>query len=388
MNMKRLLTYAAIAVMFLLILTPIAGAMAGNAEDVKQGQGNKDGKDGQERAQNMRRAAEKNCFGQFTEDNGTIDGRFVQFDYNETTGVITDYKIYSGSSYLKIFDMIQVENLSNIETHLSGAVFWLNGSNAKIILHNNPTAVMQVVNPYGDEPFTVIYDVADSIEITEDQESNARRYTLTMNDFEVYINTPNDSSMIDDEIKVHSNGTGHSLFMTIPGYGNQSKEHQRKVADGAMNGKIGGEMEIVGSGENAVSHKVAYRQNLNMQVKSMEKNRMRLRVESQEHNGTRMMVRFEKEALNLEQNKVQVKLDGEKMEKATFEKVMEGGEKAKYSVQEGENGIVEVCMNVPSFSEHEITIQKAEKETPGFITPVLLTTSAIAVGIYAVKKRK
>lgn len=382
--------FSIVAVVFLLTVTLASVALA------QQGEQGKD-KGMQERAQNMARAANKNWFGQFTMENSTVEGRFVRFAYNNTNGTMSNFQVYNGESYITVFDQVTLENFEHTNTSINGAVFMMNGTNVKIMIHNNPRAIMQIVNPYDDTPLKINYTVNEDISVNEGidvigdgNHPSAYAYRLTAEGFNGVINTPLNTTLEENVITVDGEGwneTSHSMFMSKPSFTEVPKRHQNQVQNAVMNGTIGSEMEVVGKGEGHVSHEVRYRQNLQVQVQKMEEKKMRVRVQSEDPNGTCVMLRVEKQSLNLEENKIQLKLDGEKVEKTSLQKVLEGGEQAQYSVQEQENGMMEIAVNVPHFSEHEITVESAS-ETPGYTLPLLLTAVGVVGVIWAVRKKR
>ncbi len=386
MDNKMIKVLSIVAVTFLLIvsLASVALAQQGNADQQGKGKGQ------QERAQNMAKAAERNWFGQFTLKNGTVEGRFVKFDYDNGTGTISNYQIYAGESYITVFDQVTLEDFEHTETSINGAVFMMNGTHVKIMIHNNPRAIMQVVNPYDDTSIGVNYTVNENVEISEENRSIAIKYKLTAEGLNGVINTPLNTTLEENVITVDGeswNETSHSMFMSKPVYTGIPQKHQNQVQNAVMNKTIGAEMEVVGKGEGHVSHEVKYRQNLQMQLQKMEEKKLRVRVQSEDPNGTCVMLRVEKQSLNLDKNQVKLKLDGEKVKETSLEKVLQGGDQARYSVQEQENGMLEIAVNVPHFSEHEITVE-GESSTPGYTLPLLMAAVIGVAGLWTIKRRK
>lgn len=383
--MNKWIKYLSVLMVGLFVLVPVASAIgqSGPGSDQKPGF-----------VQNMERAEEKNCFGQFTDENGSVDGRFVNFEYDADAGMITDYKVYDGTSYVDVFDSVEIHNFTLKDAQQHGAVFWMNGTHSKLIVHNNPTAIMQMVNPYDDEPINISYTVSDDIVISEGDTGAARAYELesSTSDLVGYINTPLNATLEGNVITVEGESTmentSHSMFMTTPGYTGQKEGRQEQMEEAIQNRKLGGEVEVIGDGENHVSHKVQYRQNLDIQVNAMEENRLRIGVQSEEPNGTSVTVRMNKEAMDMKKSQVGVEIDDKRAQKADLEDVLQGGEEAKYNVEERSNGILEITTNIPSFSEHEISIVKTVEETPGFVVPITLGVLAVSAIVWTVKNKK
>ena len=389
-RLVKILSVVVIAFLLTISLTSVALAQQGNGN--QQGKGDNQ----QERAQNMARAANKNWFGEFTMENGTVDGQFVRFNFDNTTGTISDYEVYTGESYVTVFDQITIENFIHDGTNISGAIFSMMGTHVKIMIHNNPRSIMQIVNPYDDTPLKINYTVNEDIEVHEGidvigdgSHRSSFTYRLIGDDFSGVINTPLNATLEDNVITVDGEGwneTSHSMFMNKPRFIDVPKTHQNRVQNAVMNRTVGAEIEVVGKGNGHVSHEVQYRQNLEMQVMNMEEKKLRVRVQSEDPNGTCVMLRVEKQSLNLDKNQVQLKLDGEKVKETSLEKVLQSGDQARYSVQEQEDGMLEIAVNVPHFSEHEITVE-SESATPGYTLPMLLTAVGGIAIIWTIRKR-
>jgi len=383
-KMNRWIKYLSILMVGLFVLVPVASAV-GQGPGANQKPGF---------VQNMERAEEKNCFGQFKDENGSVEGRFVKFNYDAEAGMISDYQVYDGTSYISVFEHVEIHNFTLDEVQQHGAVFWMNGTHSRMMVHNNPTSIIQITNPYDDEPLNISYTVTDQITISEGDTGAARTYTLEAKsgDFVGYINTPLNTTLEGSVINVEGDdsmeNSGHSLFITKPGYTGQREVVKEQLQQAIKERKIGGEVEVIGDGENHVSHKVQYRQNLEMHVSSMEKNKMRIRVQSEDPNGTCVTIRVNEEAMKMTKEQVRVKMDGEKVQKADLDEVLKGGDEAKYNVQKRENGVLEITTNIPSFSEHEISIVKAEDEAPGFVVPITLGVLLVTAIVWTVKKKK
>lgn len=308
----------------------------------------------------MKKAEKMKMFGKFTMDGNNVSGRFVRFVFNE--GIIEDLEVYDGDDYVKVFESIQVENFTPVEVHIEGALFWVNGTNAKIRIHNNPSAVLQIINHHSGDGFKVTYIIAENITINAHNNS-ARTYTLEIGNIEGYIITPFDTVLKNNTVTVETekiNSTGHSLFMVIPEYIGKGMAYRAKIARGIMDNKISGEIEIVGNRKTHAIHKITYRAGLEFEVKEMEKNRVRIKVRSDQHEGTCIIIRIGRDSLEMDRKNTVVKLDGKNIKRTTLDDVLLGGNEAKYSIYEGGNDVIEVAMYIPSFSEREVTVEKSD----------------------------
>jgi len=100
------------------------------------------------------------------------------------------------------------------------------------------------------------------------------------------------------------------------------------------------------------------------------------------------MLRIEKQSLDLEIDQIRLEVDGEKAEKTSLEEVLETGEDVKYNIQEREDGILEIIVNMPYFSEREITIE-AESRLSRYTLPILIIiVLAMILVILSIKRRK
>ncbi len=376
--MKR---FTILAVVILLITSLAISSGAQHHSDTRE-----------RKMQNMSRAEEKNCFGTFSAEDGTVEGRFVSFDHDDENGTISDFEIYTGESYVKVFDRVMIQDFNHIETNISGAVFTMNGSDSRIMIHNNPRTIMQVNNPYTDTPFMIDYEVSDEIDIEETGETRpySIKYRLSDDRFEGVINTPLNTTLDNDTITVdgenHSE-TAHSLFMNKPTYTGEESARQEQLRNGIAEEIIGAEIDIIGRGAAHVSHQVRYRENVHLQIISMEQERLRIRVQSEDPQGTSLMIRIEKDSLELEADQIRLELDGEEGERGSLQEVLEAEDDLRYEVQERDDGILEIVVNVPSFSEREIVIE-GETRLPGFTLPILLLVFAVTTIVWSFKKNR
>lgn len=378
--MKKRLTILAVVLLLMTSLT-ITG-YAQPSQDARE-----------RKMQNMSRAEEMNWFGRFDLKEDRVEGRFVTFDYDNANGTISDFQIFTGDSFIQIFDQVVLEDFDHVETYVSGAVFMMNGTEVRVTIHNNPRTIIQVSNPYSDVPFKVDYMVNGDIDITETASSRpySIKYRLTMDDIEGVINTPLNATLDDNVITVDGQGhheTAHSLFMNKPNYTGEEDGRQQQIQDGIAEERIGAELDIVGEGEGNISHQVKYRESLHMRIIFMEQQRLRIRIQSEEPNGTCIMLRIEKQSLDLEIDQIRLEVDGEKAEKTSLEEVLETGEDVKYNIQEREDGILEIIVNMPYFSEREITIE-AESRLSRYTLPILIIiVLAMILVILSIKRRK
>ena len=315
-------------------------------------------------------------FGVFSEELPVIEGRFVSFSFED--GSVYNYTIINEAEEL-IFNSIIIEGfVPESEPKMDGAVFRMNGTDSDIWIHNNPHGMLQVTTSEHEAFIVITAELADDLSLIK----------LTNGTYEIEgLSVPaylrigaagidiNGSTVI-----VDISGNGHFMFTSISGKSCGSSEYRYKYTMALMNGSIDSELHIVSSKGETLMQKFEYRGMVQMKVRSLEKNRIRIIVESEEHKGKVVGINVDKDTLNAKNSKeIAVMLDGEGMKKASgVEEVLGAeGDEGVYWIVESPEGM-QALIYVPSFSEHEITL-----ENTGEIESAVLLLSNLATILIA-----
>lgn len=345
---------------------------------------------------------------QFMKEGGTSYGHYATYTFDES-GEIRDFMI-SGDA---IFDSVNISDFDYSYESLQGAVARYVGTSSLFLLHDNPTAALQV-KVMADK--TVTFDLAEDVEMEkmEDSANDTISIKITKANFEGYLiicrdflAEDSDMSGLDaeitgDTITVELVENSQVMFRATPmepeyfqtqyQYSDgMSYMHQRINQEVAL-GRVGAELTIRNQGDTAclLNHTP-----VNMQINDATQNRVVIGVQSEMKEGQVVTINLDGETIDLTNpDRIRLRYDGVALERAgNIDELFAGGNRALcYLLQEDDT--VSMAVYIPEFSEHEIIIDLEEAETleedepieeedenaatPGFGAAIALGTLAIA----------
>ena len=307
---------------------------------------------------------------QFIKEGGTSYGHYVTYTFNES-GEIRDFTI-SGDM---IFNLIRISDFDYSYESLQGAVARYVGTSSLFLLHDNPTAAMQV-KALADK--TVIFALVEVVEAEkmEDSANNTISIKLTKANFEGYLilcrdflAEDSDMSGLDVEITdgtitVELVGNSQVMFRATPmepqyfqtqyNYSERmSYMHQRMNQEIAL-GRVGAELTIRDRGNTSclLNHTP-----VNLHVREAIQNRVVIGVESEMEEGQVVTINLDGETIDLTNpERIRLRYDGVVLERArNIDELFAGGNRPLcYLLQD--NDTVSMAVYIPEFSEHEIII--------------------------------
>jgi|GEM_PF-3473427 len=297
-------------------------------------------------------------FGWINYTNGHADGRFVNFALNEQTGEISNYtlKVYQrdGSVVdMHVFERITVSNFEKKEIRVMGAILMIQGSNAMIIIHDNPAGVIQHIVYNNTTSVTVNYTLGSDFYATNTYKNHtygnlawimSASYNITGS-----IISGRNLSVEPNIVSVELYNSQSSFRMhALHRYGMPRLDENYGL------GKVGADVFLTEQNGFMLDDIVPYRADIGVNVQEMAQNRIRLRI-SGEGEGTVFAVMLENTEMNAE--RLQVKFDGENAQKVSIEEIFGSSDgEPKYTVTTDDYGNNVLYVYVPHFSEHELEI--------------------------------
>ncbi|MCL7410404.1 MAG: hypothetical protein M8350_01125 [Methanosarcinaceae archaeon] len=314
---------------------------------------------------------------QFMNEGGTSYGHYVTYTFDES-GEIRDFAI-SGDA---IFDSAKVSDFDYSYESLQGAIARYVGTSSMFLLHDNPTATLQV-KAMADK--TVTFDLAEGVEaeMIEDSANNTTSIKITKNNFEGYLiicrdflaqNTDMsglDADITDGTITVKLVENSQVMFRATPmepQYFQTQYQYSRDVSymhqimnQEVARGRVGAELTIRDRGNTSclLNHTP-----VNLQIREAIQNRVVLRVESEMKEGQVVTINLDGETIDLNNpDRIRLRYDGVALERArNIDELFAGGNRPLcYLLQD--NDTVSMAVYIPEFSEHEIIIDVEEVET-------------------------
>jgi len=235
----------------------------------------------------------------FMHSAGNVFGHYVTFNIDNNSGMVTDY----GISGITIFNSIKVDGFNFKESRTNGAVTTIMGKDGSVVLelHDNPASVLQIKTR---KPSNISFELAESVNASK--ENNTIR--IEVNNLTAFIAATNADSIdiAGREIKIGSS-SGNIIFRAVP-VNMPMAGMPRKLMIEMMKNRAGAE---ISAGEYGKMSIINYSDNISMDVRSIQRNRMRFTVNSPDHGGKFIMMNLDNSTLTWnEGQKIHVYLDG------------------------------------------------------------------------------
>ncbi|WP_096204380.1 hypothetical protein [Candidatus Methanoperedens nitratireducens] len=390
--MKRLIKITAFLLVVIMLAVPVLGQMGGGmmgggtdggmgsgmmGSDMMRGKA----KDMMIRGNEMRGTQGMMGMG-FMHSQGSSYGNYVTFSVDNNTGAVMDYGIVG----VTIFDSIKVAGFDFKESTTMGALTRIinRDGSAVIQLHDNPAAVINIGTKASA---TITFDLADGVNASK--EDNIVR--IEAGNLTAFIASTNATSIniAGGEIRIGS-VRGNAVFRAIPVNMPADGMHRRFMGE-MMRNRAGAEVSVGVSDKYSITN---YSEGMNVMIRSMDRNRMRMTVNSTDPSGKFMMMNLDNSSMMWNPGqRVRLYLDNKPMRQVmTAEELYDAKESSFWLTMPGGNRM-QAMMYIANFSERVVDVVVEEESTPAptsteapVKTPVLTSTPAapgfeIALGL-------
>ncbi len=354
----------------------------------------------------------------FTEENTIIKGTFVSFEFNKTTGNITNYTLTAGEKgprSVRVFTTVTIENFSTPEmgeaqTRTMGAVFKAFAGNASIKAIDNPVGHLNVAN----KGFVVMDDIS-AVEVSRplpapNQEArNTINFTLdpSLNagikevrpDGSVAINITGEQfrgflivsagsvEIAGDLITVKLVGPESVHFHGLPLFSMAPSEaaFEERMAEQAVRGRLAARIELRPEAAGQVQMvDASFRRSFQVTMQAAVENKLSLQLTSDEAQGAIVVLEISGELIQLDRQ-LRVYLDGKQVVQSpsldlVIEAISQGNaQPAVYLLKTPES--LKLSVYIPHFSTRTLTVEAVSGE---FLGAGLLTNSTFWVLLGAV----
>ncbi|MFZ3166556.1 MAG: hypothetical protein WA130_02995 [Candidatus Methanoperedens sp.] len=348
---KVIMSLLAITLLALPVFGQVGGGMMGNGVT---GGGMMGGKasDMMNRGQEMR--SQQGMMGMgFMHSGGNSYGNYVTFSVDNNTGVVMDY----GISGITVFDSIKISNFNFKDSATLGALTRIINKDGSVImqLHDNPAAVINIQTKAAT---TITFDLADGVKASkEDNVVKIEAGNLT-----AFIASTNATSVdiTGGEVRIDLS-RGNAIFRAVPVNMPIDGMNQKFMGE-MMRNRAGAEVSIGLSDKYSI---VNYSENMNVMIKSMDRNRMTMNINSTDPSGKFIMMNLDNSSLMWNQRqKVNFYLDNKPMRQVmTADDLYTARESSFWLTMYGGNRM-EAMMYIANFSEHVVDIAVEEEATP------------------------
>lgn len=365
---------------------------ASGPDDGNNGKGNDhDGHEGVEEGYR------KHFFGHFNLTDGVVDGKFITFAFDESSGDVSDYALRNNSGEVNFFDSIQIIGFAPSNVSLHGSVMLVRNASVQAIIHDNPTGMFHVVS--NETNTTVSFLLASGMnalplspEVEEEQEQERERNETVIEDDE---NETLENAMVSEDMDRHlavavaiigngaygviatdegnitidttSHGTyvnvtisyDHAMFRAKPVFSHH-RMNEDAILQAISEGRVAGELSLVLRDGVTSYDTMEYRDQFRIQLLSAERDRIQLRLEDQEHRGKVVILNIDEGTFDSQKGELRLELDGATIKATTnpLEVLYADGSApsdAVYCVIESD-GVSQFLVYVPSFSVHQLSV--------------------------------
>lgn len=357
--MKISIKITAFLLAVLILAVPVFGEMGRGMMDGDLMRGK--AKDMMTRGSEMRSAQGMIGMG-FMHSQGSNYGNFVTFSVDNNTGAVMNYGILG----ITVFDSIKVAGFNYKDSKTMGALTRISDKDDSVViqLHDNPAAVINIRTKAAT---TITFDLADGVSASK-EDNIVKIEDGNMTAFIVSTNTTS-INIAGGEVRIESSG-GNAVFRAVPVNMPMDGMHQKFMGEMVRN-RAGAEVSIGLSNKYSI---VNYSENMNLMVRSMERDRIRIRVNSTDPAGKFIMMNLENCSMMWSQGqKIGLYLDNIPMRQVmTTEELYGAKESSFWLTMTGENRM-QAMMYIANFSEREVDIVIEDEpattptsaETPG-----------------------
>ncbi len=325
------------------------------------------------------------------EDDDKLNGKYVSFEYNDSTGEITNFTL-GGTP---VFSSILIDDWSPVIKHSGSEIRFEMKSKSDndeeedgleritLEIHDNPNGLIKV-DVKGTRNLTFV--LADDISGKVNDPKNAVNLSGALNGTLVQIGHENGT--VDFSTGGNKNFTANVtdaklMFRTHPVtvMTQAQSNHRNQVTAGIMAGDVGAEVDI----EDRDSSSTVVYDSLNISIEQVENNTVSINISSELSQGTTVSLSVSSDILEvIQEENVTILFDGEQIQMAdNYDDIMnpdddDGG--AEYLVVVGSED-VEVLVSIPHFSAHSITITTGDAGAAGTALPDLPATEEEATGV-------
>ncbi len=345
--MSKIIKITALLLIVALLALPVVGQM-GEKGGMMRGKAG----DMMKRGQEMRSSSGMMGMG-FMHSAGSSYGNYVTFTVDNTTGEVRDY----GISGIPVFDSIKVAGFNFKDSKIQGALTRITNKDGSVVLqlHDNPAAV---INIRTKAAATITFNLADGVKASKDD----KVIKIEADNLTAFIAGTNSTSIniTGDEIKIESSA-GNAIFRAVPVNMPVGEGHGRFMAE-MMKNRAGAEIAVGAYGKYSIAN---FSEDTNVMIRSMDRNRMRMTINSTDPSGKFFMMNLDNSSLTwTERQKIRLYIDNKPMRQfMSVDELYNATESSFWLTMPGGNRM-QAMMYIANFSEHTVDVAVEDEGTP------------------------
>lgn len=289
----------------------------------------------------------------FMHSAGSSYGNYVTFNVSNTTGEITDYGIVG----ITVFDSIKVANFNFKDLKPLGALTKITNTDGSVELqlHDNPAAVINIKTKVAT---TITFNLATGVNASKED----KLIKIEADNLTAYITGTNATSLniVGNEIILESSA-GNAIFRAVPVNMPEIEGHGKFMAE-VMKNRAGAEIDIGDYDKYSIAN---YSDDVNVMIRSMEKNRMRMTISSTNPSGRFFMMNIDNSSLSWTGGqRINLYIDNKPMRQVMTEDELYNATESSFWITMPDGKKMEAEMYIANFSEHTVDVVVEDVGTP------------------------
>lgn len=304
----------------------------------------------------------------FMHSAGNAYGEYVTFSVESMTGNVLHYGIAGNPLF-----NISIANFNYQTTRELGSVTWITGSGGAVVvkLHDNPAAVINILT---NRSISVTFSLADGV--TAVQEGNMVMITSgSINGYISGVGTVT-SSVSANQVRVEASPESVVVFRTAPINMPVFDYMHRRFSQEIARNRLGMEVAF---GRNGTLNAVNYSETMRLMVRAMERDRIRLLINSTDPAGRVMAFNLDNSSLAIGPGqRLRIHYDGTPLQCVNDPNmVFNGTDRPLCWISPIQDRVrAQVMVYIPNFSERTIDIVVEPEATGTPTANVTMTTPA------------
>lgn len=297
---------------------------------------------------------------------GQASGAFVDVGVDASAGQLTDVAVADAGSQVPVYDAVKLDPYTKAaDAANAGPSVALIGQQATAIAHDVPTGALEV--KAGSQSVTVTYELADGVSM---ERLGDKHVKLTAQGQHVHLllaGGNGEFSLEGDQIRLALGANAQTVSLLHPSDASAAGSHLHERIDAIKSGGYGAALSVADAGGQALETAQSY--SVEAKTTAIESGQsLTATVSSQAPKPRVVSLELPKQTVGASAaSDVTVTLDGQEIDtSASASQVLENaGSSQTQASLTTEAGAIQVLVNVPGFSDHDLTVQSTDDDAGG-----------------------
>lgn len=319
-------------------------------------------------------------------DQGRGEGKNISFHLNETSGLISDFGINTPDGNKVLLDNISLEGFVPSKLMFLGSLVKMSDENSSLTMHDNPTGL---IHAKMKRNVVVNVELAGDLVVIEEKELDEDgnvSYQLVISD-----NITRGSMISNNPFQVLDNGTVIESECTdfmvrfLPHLDMDRGWMEAVLMEAVEDGRISAEVILAMDDDDGVSDIIPYDAMIQVELRSLHKNRFQISVEGENPGGVLLLIRAEESVMEMIEGRLQVGLADVELDLVNEPMVLlyEHPEDPSYAVI-GDGGANQMLIYLPSNLLGVVTVEGIDPWA-SLLSPAgsIMTAASVALVLLA-----